>query len=151
MPPAHPKNKLSVMRSIKKQAGVAMMEFAIMLPVFLLILFGIINYSFLLFNQVTITNAAREGARWASINTTSTTPSAICSHSSSNTTDPCGIANGYAHSALIMADTITSTSTGAGTKGSTVTVTVSYNFSAFGYGGIIIDNPRTATAVMYHE
>ena len=150
MPPEHPKNKLSVMRSIKKQAGIAMMEFALILPVFLLILFGIINYSFLLFNQVVITNAAREGARWASINTTSAT--AACGPLTAiNTTNPCGIANNYAHSALIMANTPISTSTGAGTRGSIVTVDVQYDFSAFGYGGILINNPRKATAVMYHE
>lgn len=43
------------------QKGVAAIEFAILLPVLLAILLGIINYGLLMFNQAVITNAAREG------------------------------------------------------------------------------------------
>ena len=39
------------------------MEFAIILPVFVLLLFGMIEWGLLLFNQQVITNASREGAR----------------------------------------------------------------------------------------
>ena len=43
--------------------GVAAVEFAIVLPVFLLILFGIIDFSLMLYDKAIITSAAREGAR----------------------------------------------------------------------------------------
>ena len=46
-----------------KQNGATLVEFAIILPVFLLLLFGIIEFGLLLYNQGIITHAAREGAR----------------------------------------------------------------------------------------
>ena len=56
------------MQLIHKRDAVAAVEFALVLPVLLLILFGIINFGTLMYDQAVITNAAREGARWASIN-----------------------------------------------------------------------------------
>ncbi len=48
------------------QVGAAMMEMAIVLPVLLLLVFGIIEYGRLYNNQVTLTHAAREAVRdWA--------------------------------------------------------------------------------------
>jgi Flp pilus assembly protein TadG len=43
--------------------GVAAIEFAIVLPLFLLISMGIIEFSVLLYDKAMITNASREGAR----------------------------------------------------------------------------------------
>lgn len=43
--------------------GVAAVEFALILPVLVLILFGIIEFGLLLYDQQVITNASREGAR----------------------------------------------------------------------------------------
>ena len=52
------------MRSIpRNQSGVAAVEFAIILPLLLLVIFGIIELSLYLFNKHVITNASREGAR----------------------------------------------------------------------------------------
>jgi Flp pilus assembly protein TadG len=48
---------------IRNQKGVAAVEFAIVLPVLVLILFGTIEFGLLLFNKQVITNASREGAR----------------------------------------------------------------------------------------
>ena len=47
----------------KDQSGSTAVEFGIILPVLILILFGIIELSIFLFNQQMITNASREGAR----------------------------------------------------------------------------------------
>jgi hypothetical protein len=44
-------------------AGATAVEFAIILPVLILVLFGIIEFSLVLFNKHIITNASREGAR----------------------------------------------------------------------------------------
>jgi Flp pilus assembly protein TadG len=52
----------------KSQAGLAALEFAIVLPVLILILFGIIEFGLLLFNKQVITNASREGARSGIVN-----------------------------------------------------------------------------------
>jgi hypothetical protein len=48
---------------IKGESGVAAIEFAIVLPVLLLLLIGIIEFSVILYDKAMITNAAREGAR----------------------------------------------------------------------------------------
>lgn len=45
------------------QRGVAAVEFALVLPLLLLILFGIIDFGLMLYDKAMITNAAREGAR----------------------------------------------------------------------------------------
>jgi Flp pilus assembly protein TadG len=50
-------------RRIKSESGASLVEFAIVLPLLLLFLFGIIEFGFLLFNKAMLTNAAREGAR----------------------------------------------------------------------------------------
>lgn len=48
---------------IKDQKGAAVVELAIVLPLVLLFLFGIIEFGLLMYNKAMITNAAREGAR----------------------------------------------------------------------------------------
>lgn len=50
-----------------REVGAAAVEFAIILPVLLLIVAGIIDFGRAFFTQVTLTNAAREGARAAVI------------------------------------------------------------------------------------
>ena len=53
------------LKNHQSQKGAAAVEFAIVLPFLALLLFGIIEFSLLLYNQQVITNAAREGARAA--------------------------------------------------------------------------------------
>ena len=43
--------------------GVAAVEFAIVLPLLMLLTFGIIEFSILFYNKAMVTNASREGAR----------------------------------------------------------------------------------------
>jgi Flp pilus assembly protein TadG len=45
------------------QRGAAIVEFAIILPLLLLLIFGMIEFSLLMYNKAMITNASREGAR----------------------------------------------------------------------------------------
>ncbi|MCX7884744.1 MAG: pilus assembly protein [Caloramator sp.] len=51
------------MKHLKKK-GQALVEFAIMLPVFIFILAGIIEFGIMLNSYLTIQNASREGARY---------------------------------------------------------------------------------------
>ena len=46
------------------QKGVAAVEFAIVLPLLVLLIFAMIEFGLYLFNRQVITNAAREGARY---------------------------------------------------------------------------------------
>jgi len=51
------------MRLKCESRGVAAVEFAIILPLLLLLIFGIIEFSLALYDQAVITNASREAAR----------------------------------------------------------------------------------------
>ena len=48
---------------MKEQKGGSAVEFALVLPVLLLLVFGIVEWSLYMFNSHVITNASREGAR----------------------------------------------------------------------------------------
>ncbi len=50
--------------------GQALVEFAILLPLLLLLLIGIVEFGLLLYNQQVITNASREGARYGIVSRT---------------------------------------------------------------------------------
>ncbi len=52
-----------MIKRLRCQKGVAAVEFAIILPVLLLIIFGIIEFGLLLYDKQVINNASREGAR----------------------------------------------------------------------------------------
>lgn len=49
----------------KKSDGQSLVEFALILPVLLLLIIGIIEFGWILNGQITLTNAAREGVRAA--------------------------------------------------------------------------------------
>jgi Flp pilus assembly protein TadG len=51
--------------NVKSQKGAAVVEFAVILPLLLLILFGIVEFGFIFYDQALLTNASREGARRA--------------------------------------------------------------------------------------
>ena len=50
-------------RKINNQNGAAMVEFAIVLPLLLLLIFGMIEFSIMLYDKAMLTNATREGTR----------------------------------------------------------------------------------------
>jgi Flp pilus assembly protein TadG len=52
-------------RFARSESGASMVEFAIILPILFLFLFGIIDFGRALFQYNNLTNAAREGARFA--------------------------------------------------------------------------------------
>ena len=45
--------------------GQSLVEFSLVLPIFLIVLAGVLDFGFMLFSRMTVINAAREGARWA--------------------------------------------------------------------------------------
>jgi Flp pilus assembly protein TadG len=47
----------------RSQKGTAAVEFAIILPILILLVFGIIEFGFLFYDKAVITNASREGCR----------------------------------------------------------------------------------------
>ena len=62
----------------RRGRGQALAEFAIVIPVFLLVLSGILDFGFALFTRMSVINAAREGARAAVLATDmSTIPTVV--------------------------------------------------------------------------
>ncbi|MBE6819606.1 MAG: pilus assembly protein [Ruminococcaceae bacterium] len=61
--------KKRLRKKCRGEDGQAMVEFALILPIFLLILCGIIDFGWLFYNQLSLNNACREGARYAVVNT----------------------------------------------------------------------------------
>ena len=59
--------KRLIKRMRKSEAGQSMVEMALVLPILLLLVGGIMDFGWLFYNQLALTNAAREGARYAVI------------------------------------------------------------------------------------
>lgn len=144
-------SKTSVFKKVsrKKQKGVAAVEFAIVLPILLLVIFATVELGVALYDKAVITNASREGAR-AGIVLKSPKPSA---------TDIQNVVLNYTSSHLLTfgtqnTPTITSTGDG-GTFGNPLSVTVSYTYAGLGLGKTlsVLTGPITlsATTVMNNE
>ena len=58
-------------RPRKREDGQTMVEFALVLPIFLLVLFAIVDFGMAFHAWITVTNSAREGARLGSVRATS--------------------------------------------------------------------------------
>ena len=140
---------------IQSKDGVAAVEFAIILPILLLIVFGIINFGVLMYDQAVITNAAREGARWASINAQIDQASGSqCSSSMMGSTTPCEVANQYAKNYLITFGTSagpTTTFTGFTTPNELIEVRVQYTYTGIGWFPKITIGNLSSISRMYHE
>lgn len=52
-----------------RRRGASLVEFAFVVPVFLLVLFGMLEYARFFYTMQVMNNAAREGARYAAVNT----------------------------------------------------------------------------------
>ncbi|MEM5389003.1 TadE/TadG family type IV pilus assembly protein [Paraburkholderia phymatum] len=134
----------------KKESGVAAVEFAIVLPVLLLIIFGIVELGVALYDKAVITNASREGAR----------AGVVLKNPKLTATDIQTVVLNYTSSYLLTFaktnNTPVVTSTGAGgTFGQPLSVSVSYTYNGLGLGYMLsaITGPITLSAntVMNNE
>ncbi|HEX5645896.1 MAG TPA: TadE/TadG family type IV pilus assembly protein [Nitrospira sp.] len=134
-------------KRILNERGIAAAEFALLLPVFLLILFSIIEFGMLMYGREIVTNAAREGAR-AGIVIGPNKPAAGAITA---------IANNYLTGTGINPADVTFTPTGAGgVNPSTLTVQAVYNYNfLIPYIPAVVGIPNpliiTTQVVMIHE
>ncbi|KOA19235.1 TadE-like protein [Clostridium homopropionicum DSM 5847] len=103
------------MKSIKNQKGQALVEFAIVLPILLMLVMGIIQFGMMLNSYLAIENASREGARAGIVGSTDAEIESLIIASSPS---------------LNPADlTVSLTPSEANRRsGDTLTVTVTYNY-----------------------
>ncbi len=113
----------------QSQSGALAIEFVLVLPILAMLLFGIIEFSLILYDKAVITNASREGAR-----------AGIISQSPRLTSDQIkNVVNNYCKNYLISFEAtnslITDVSGAGGSFGSDLTVTVTYQ-----YGFLLLPN-----------
>jgi Flp pilus assembly protein TadG len=127
----------------RNQKGAAMVEFALVLPLLLLIVFGIIEFSLVMYDKAVITNASREGARAGIV---LASPKATTAQIQQVVANYC---NNYLISLGSSANTCPAANvnvTGAqGTFGTPLTVSVTYNFSGLALGSMF--NPLNGSAL----
>jgi Flp pilus assembly protein TadG len=102
-----------------KRKGAAAVEFALVAPVFVLLVFGMIEYGRMVMVQQVITNASREGARQAVLDGTSA--------ANVTTTVNTYLTNGAVSGATV---TMNPTNPATAVSGTPVTVTVSVPYTA---------------------
>jgi Flp pilus assembly protein TadG len=64
--------------SLKNQQGQSMVEFALVLPILALLLFGVIQFGIVFNNYITLTDATRAGARKAAVSRRTADPRGTC-------------------------------------------------------------------------
>jgi len=103
------------LKSLKNQKGQALVEFAIVLPILLMLVMGIIQFGMMLNSYLAIENASREGARAGIVGSTDAEIESLII-ASSPSLDPADL-------------TVTLTPSEANrSSGDTLTVTVTYNY-----------------------
>jgi Flp pilus assembly protein TadG len=139
---------------LKNNKGAAAVEFAIVLPLLILILFGIIEFSVAFFDKAVITNASREGARVGMLFKSGTRNAASEDPIINSTIDNYIASNLISFGSTPVTASTTISRTGF-SVGDTLTVTVSYPYSYLVIPGFItaITNPVniTATTIMRME
>ncbi len=110
-----------------RSRGQSLVEFALVLPVFLLILSGLLDFGFLLYSRMTVINAAREGARVAT--TMTDNPGAIPGAVSSRVSEAASGLPVTTSTSCVLGASNTSPCTFE--AGNSITVTVTYDHHAF--------------------
>lgn len=109
-----------------RRRGQSLVEFVLILPVLLILLFGIIEFGLLLYNKQVITNASREGARYG-----------IVSRSPRRSVDEIrAVVNDYCGNHLVTSGSTVPTTTvdpdpTGGVFGDDLTVTVTFHYDFF--------------------
>ena len=149
-----------------KQKGAETVEFAIILPILLLVLFGIMEYGVVLYDKAVITNASREAARSGIAYRCPALSSDEIATVVFNATSYAGnsllysFATGSTSPNVTVSPTPSTTATNCfANSGNPLTVTVTYSYQFIALGGLMnffvpgFTNPITlsATTVMNYE
>ena len=68
----------------RRERGQALVEFALVVPIFLVLVFGIVDFGWALKSWITVTNASREGARFGAVGWAPGTYPTNCNESASD-------------------------------------------------------------------
>jgi len=104
-------------RPRKREDGQSLVEFALVIPIFLLVLFSIVDFGMAFHAWITVTNSAREGARVGAVHA----PAATIEQRVRDTATSLEQAN--------LSVTVTNADDQGGQPGESVVVDVSYSYS----------------------
>jgi Flp pilus assembly protein TadG len=115
------------------QRGVAMVEFSLIVPLFILLAFGIVEFGLILYDKAMITYASREAARAGIVLQSPKLTAAQISTVASNRLASSLVSFGGGATPSITV----SPSTGGGNFGTSLTVNISYTYKGFLMGGAL--------------
>ena len=121
------KNKLA------NERGQTMTEFALILPILVVLLFGIIQFGIIFNNYVTLTDAARAGARKAAVSRQSSDPVGDCVNQVRNA------------SSNLDQSQLTVSCSSSWSPGSDVTVTATYPYNISLLGWVVASGRLNTT------
>ena len=135
---------MSVQKTRRSESGASAVEFALLLPVLMMVLFGIIEFGLALYRQSILTNASREGARLGIVQSVPAITNAQINAAIDNYLTPAGITPGTV-SRIIVAGGVTGTPV-------QVTLTLPYTYSVLpGLTSVAPLINLTARTEMRHE
>lgn len=131
-------------KGLRSESGASAVEFALLLPVLMMILFGIIEFGFALYQQAVLTNASREGARLGIVQASPAITIAQINAAIDNYLTPAGINPANVSRAIVA----------GGVTGTPVTVSLTLPYSFIVLSSLTALAPQinlTAYTVMRHE
>ena len=121
-------------RRRKRSRGQALVEFALVIPVFLLVLCGILDFGLMLYSRMGVINASREGARASVTASDPTTIPSVANGAAKNAATGISAASITVSTACVAIKTSGScnfSTKTASQPGDAVSVTVSYSYHTF--------------------
>lgn len=131
-------------QGLRSESGASAVEFALLLPVLMMILFGIIEFGFALYQQAILTNASREGARLGIVQSIPAITTAQINAAIDAYLTPAGINPGNVTRAIVA----------GGVTGTPVTVSLTLPYTFMVLPSLTSVAPQinlTANTVMRHE
>ena len=136
---------MRVHKKLRSESGASAVEFALLLPVLMMILFGIIEFGLALHRQAILTNASREGARLGIVQSIPAITTAAINAQIDTYLTAAGIPPGTVTPRNIVLGTVTGTPV-------TVSLTLPYTYAVLpGLTSITPSINLVATTVMRHE
>lgn len=118
-------------RNRHRSRGQSLVEFAMVLPIFMLILSGILDFGFLLYSRMTVINAAREGARAAVMVADYTTIPDVASAAATSSAAGGGLTVSGVDVTCYLPSSTTEIQCANATTGDVASVKVSYTYTTF--------------------
>ena len=136
---------MSLHKKLRSESGASAVEFALLLPVLMMILFGIIEFGLALHRQAILTNASREGARLGIVQSVPAITTGQIDTAINNYLGPAGIIPGTVARTIVGAGGVTGVPV-------IVTLTLPYTFAVLpGLTSITPTINLVAQTVMRHE